>query len=141
MRLNNKGWGLSTFMLCIGIFCVALIISAFYIYRLGAQLNKDLSTTEPKVEKVPYKYQNDMQNISAATSKYIEQKNIVVANNEKIIIDIKDLLEANLMNSVKDYEYQNECNGYALITKKDNSLKIKPYLNCESYTTEGYGEF
>lgn len=143
MKLNNQGWSLNTLMVCISIFCIALLVSTFYVYRLGTKLrdNKLLSPSQPHIEKVPYKYQDDMQSLSAATSVYLQEKNIEIQNNEKLIIDMQDLVSANLMTPIKDSEYQVECNGYTLITSSNNNVNIKPYLNCESYTTEGYGEF
>ena len=75
MKLNNKGWSLNTLLICIAVFCIALLLSVFYVYRLGTQLKKSLSQTDQdntkQNETIPNSYKTDLENISNATTEYL----------------------------------------------------------------------
>ena len=98
MKLNNKGWSLNTLLICIAIFCIALLLSVFYVYRLGTQLKKSLSLTEqPNIkqnETNPNAYKIDLENISNATTEYLttenkeNQENKTIINNELNIFNL-----------------------------------------------------
>ncbi|HCY44950.1 MAG TPA: hypothetical protein DHU33_05950 [Firmicutes bacterium] len=145
MKLNNKGWSLNTLLICIAVFCIALLLSVFYVYRLGTQLKKSLSQTDQdntkQNETIPNTYKTDLENISNATTEYLTTENKEVQENETLIININDLIEKGYISEIKDHENNTSCNAYSLVTNKNSAYNIKPFINCENYTTEGYGDF
>ena len=54
---------------------------------------------------------------------------------------IGDLIEKGYISEIKDHENNTSCNAYSLVTNKNSAYSIKPFINCENYTTEGYGDF
>ena len=68
-------------------------------------------------------------------------ENKEVQENETLIININDLIEKGYISEIKDHENNTSCNAYSLVTNKNSAYNIKPFINCENYTTEGYGDF
>ncbi len=139
--MNNKGWGLSTLIICIVIIIIALLTATFFTIRLNNMLGKENNKTEKILnDKVEVNYYiNKKINIKAAADKYINDFGIELTTTP-IKIELKELISHKYINDVLDYETNNKCDGYAIAYLNNVDIKmIDSYIKCDKYKSEGYG--
>ncbi len=143
MRLNEKGFELSTMLAFCLCFCLCLIFVA-------VSYNQKLSTNTPiKNNNTVSKSDNDTNKIQTTTkdsSKYqeIEQalaKEIEDSIGDKVsygkLIISNDNIKSNFESLWKEYTELKDCTGYAIIDADKKETKV--YLNCyKNYQTQNY---
>lgn len=130
MKLNNRGWGLSTFLGFLLLFIVFLFIAVISAYRAGL-------SDEPGIIKFPnsnsdinngsiLNYSNIEGRLESAARMYRDDKysNII----DSIVIKSSTLVNEKYINNIDD------CNGYVIVTENSE----KAYIKCKSYVTKGY---
>lgn len=136
MKLDNRGWGLAELLVWCGVLLIFLLIAVFFIIQLSKSLgsvfkatlaeNKTTITIEDNVEKASLNYTKDNYNqVGSGT----------------ITITIDNLKKGNYL-SDKDITYNNiVCDGYALITNKNNKINSDAYIKCGDYMTTGFQDW
>ena len=69
-------------------------------------------------------YMTKESQLQAGTIRYLKENAII---NKKYI------------QAIKDERTNNACDGYSVASFKDNDYNVKSYIDCDSYSTEGYG--
>lgn len=113
MRTISIIWG--TILVCI---VTGLTIIGF-IYKKKSQTYEELET---KIEE--------------AAKKYVDQKFLYPEKGDFIKITLQELQSNEAIDSLKVEE--EECDGYVIISKKEEVYKYEPYIKCSKYTTKEY---
>ena len=137
MKLNNKGWGLSTLLICFCIILIFLVISVYYAYRFSEKIDKDIEPDNSDNIVIDY-YKNLENNINSAILNYINNGQIIVNNGSTMMLGLTDLRELGFTENIIDKVTRNECSGYVIIKNINNVMDINSYLKCDNYITEGY---
>lgn len=125
MKLNNRGWGLSTFIGFVVLFFIFLIVAGISAYKAGM-------AKKPGIEIIPgnstsvTNYSDLELKVANAARMYRNDKYSDTSG--EIIISVSTLLENNYLNDVGN------CNGYAIVTANSQ----KAYISCGGYITSGY---
>ena len=77
--------------------------------------------------------------LRAGTIRYLKENAITVADDETININANDIISKKYVQTIKDERTNNACDGYSTVSFKDNDYVVKSYIDCDSYTSEGYG--
>lgn len=88
---------------------------------------------------VPEYYKTKESQLQAATIRYLKENAITVADDEKIIIRISDVIKDKYIQSIKDDMTNNTCDAYSVVGFKDNDYVVTSYISCDSYKTQNYG--
>lgn len=88
---------------------------------------------------VPEYYKTKESQLQAATVRYLKENAITVADDEKIIIRISDVIKDKYIQSIKDDMTNNTCDAYSVVGFKDNDYVVTSYISCDSYKTQNYG--
>lgn len=135
MRLNNKGWGLTTLIMCLGIILFFLLISVFYA---GSFKNK-IDNEAEKNNEVDNNYYIELENkVDNAAVKYINENHIFINNGEMIVLKIEKFQELGYLENIVDYISNKPCNGYSTIKNENETYVVSSYISCDNYKTEGY---
>lgn len=130
-KLDNKGWGLVTFLVFMAILFVALFVVVILVNYFGTGLKNSQSHIiydEPGIEDYNYPaYESTMIDYAR---KYKIDKNIVLSDGQSININKNDL---NILRS----KY-NHCSGYVKITNEFGAEVYQAYIDCGDYKTIGY---
>jgi len=154
-KLNNKGWGLSDFLLIGSVIIICLLFASVMVIRLTNGLKENLrvnnTNTEEKVETndkqeetinndtTPINY-GDLENrLSKDAIKYVEEvyKNNIGEN--LFIVDYPHLLEVDA--NLKTEMSKDNCNGYVESKKNGENIEFTPYLKCDNYSTNGVKDY
>jgi hypothetical protein len=144
MKLNNKGWGLGTMLICVAVILIFLIIAAFYTIRFNKIMGdntgfEDTSTVEDNII-TPY-YVEQITKMTNAADNYINDNNIKLTMDTKERIYLSILVNNGYLEAIKDYKTDNSCDGYVVAyLDADNIKNISAYLKCDNYVSNGYGE-
>lgn len=140
LKLNNKGWSLSTMIVCTSLILFALLVATFFAIRLHSQINKisysdSASKNEEKNISLEdyYKMEADL---GSAAIKYLHELNINLSD-LSYKISYETLKTHNFIETLIDTETKKECVGYVIV---DNELRYDSFIKCDSYTSEGYRE-
>lgn len=140
MKLNNKGWGLATMLICSGIIVLFLLVAAFFTLRLNSYF-KDYTSSSSINSKPTTFYLNQTAKLTEASEKYVKSENIQLVKGEKTRIELNTLIHYNYINYIIDTD-DNYCDGYSLASiDSDDILNINSYIKCDNYMTKGYGEY
>ena len=163
MRLDNKGWSLNTLLICIVVLLLFLMLAIFNAYKLSSKLSSDFrnsgninnitdsttsddstinnndDSTNSAAVSVPEYYKTKESQLHAATIRYLKENAITVADDEKIIIRISDVIKDKYIQSIKDDMTNNTCDAYSVVGFKDNDYVVTSYISCDSYKTQNYG--
>ncbi|MGM9834581.1 MAG: hypothetical protein ACI31M_02220 [Bacilli bacterium] len=136
LKLNNKGWGMSTMIVCTSLILVALLITSFYVIRLYSQIDditdSSNSTEEEKIDySVYHKMETDLGN---GAVNYLKELSINL-NDLSYNITYETLKTHNFVNKFVDIKTNKECIGYVVV---DNNYRYDAFIKCDSYETEGY---
>lgn len=130
LRLNNKGWGLSSMVAYTSIILLALLVATFYVIALYSDLDRNLygNSNNNSFYDIEEKLKN-------SAIKYMKSRTSEDGN-YTITYDI--LINSDYIEKITDNKTNNECDGYVKIDIKDYNYEAKSYLKCDSYITEGY---
>lgn len=122
MKLNKKGWALSTEVFYLIIFVICLIVAIIGIIRLGLYLNNG--------EKY-FDYQSLEVKLEESSKNYVSNK---------VEVDDYELVRSSTLKSnnyLSDFEdgKGNSCSGYVEVY---NNNEYKSYVKCPYYETFGY---
>lgn len=153
-KLNNRGWGLSDFLLIVSVIIIGLLFSSIMIIRLSNGLKENLKVNEENNNKVEEKTETNNNTTQTITEdettinykdleaklttdaiKYIAEVYKNNISNDLTIIDYPHLLEVD--SNLKNEMSKDNCNGYVEAKKNGESIGFTPYLKCDSYSTEG----
>ena len=154
-KLNNRGWGLSDFLLIGSAIIICLLFASVMIIRLTNGLKENLrvndNNTEEKVEidnkneetinldNQTINYINLESKLTKAAIKYVEgvYKNNIGEN--LFIVDYPHLLEVD--DDLKIEMSKDNCNGYVDAKKNGENIEFTPYLKCNNYSTDGVKDY
>lgn len=77
--------------------------------------------------------------LQAGTIRYLKENVITISDDETIIINASDVINKKYIQSIKDERTNNVCDGYSVASFKDNDYIVKSYIDCDSYSSDGYG--
>lgn len=131
-KLNNKGWGLATFVTILAVLFLALLVVVFLVNYFDTGLrNKNpnnliFDIPEPdKVHNYPA-YEGDL--IERAKS-YKLRNNINLEEGQSYNISVREL------GNLSGYEH---CRGYVTIDRLNERDSYQAFINCGSYQSNGY---
>lgn len=130
LKLNNKGWGLSSMVFYTSIILVALLVATFYVIALYSDLDRNLYDSNN--DSTFKTYEEDLKNnaLNYIIARTFEDGNYTITY---------DVLKNNsYLEKIIDSKTNNECDGYVKVNVKDSNYEAKSYLKCDSYVTEGY---
>jgi len=132
MKLNNKGWGMSAFLIFSIVFLIAILVAAGNAYKLG------LTDEKPEIQfnNNNFNYANVESNLKDAARRYVNSKEIKVNNN--LYITVSELVKNGYMQIPVNNKNVN-CSGYVKVSNKSKENLYEPYIKCGSdYQTNGY---
>lgn len=146
-KLNNRGWGMGTFIAGIGVFAIALLVIVILVHN-GAQIlepNHDVdSSLNPKYDETIYDYTKLENKVIKSANEYATDKYSESLDDDTLItVTLKKLQKENYLDNIYDLKNTNsKCSGYVSFYKKNNIFNFEPYINCKNYKTKGYeGKF
>ena len=166
MKLNNKGWGLTDYLLIVGAIAIALFGASILIIRLNITLKENMKKHEQMEENIDEtiseeniindneqntendKKEDVQENIDykkiedkmvSSAMKYIEGAFKNEISNNTITVDNTHLIE--LDSTLKDEMSKDNCKGYVLVKKDKENINYTPYVKCDNYKTEGTNDY
>jgi len=153
-KLNNHGWGLSTLIAFIAVFCIAIILIIIGAINLGISSKDDVSKlpvtdttidnnsnnnsngTDEEEDTYMLQFENYKQQLVDVSKNYVKNGNSV-AESDSLTVTVVSLVNQNYINKLEINGYT--CTGYVTIINNSNKLEYKPYINCgNGYITEAY---
>ena len=166
MKLNNKGWGLTDYLLIVGAIAIALFGASILIIRLNTTLKENMKKHEQVEENIDEtipeeniindneqntendKKEDVQENIDykkiedkmvSSAMKYIEGAFKNEISNNTITVDNTHLIE--LDSTLKDEMSKDNCKGYVLVKKDGENINYTPYVKCDNFKTEGTNDY
>ena len=158
MKLNNKGWGLTDYLLMVSVIIIALLVASVLIIRLTNGLKENIKVNENNDTKIeennekqdnlstsevidsnPINYVSLEDSMISAAIKYIE---ITYKNNigeELLIVDYPHILEVD--SNIKDKMSKDNCNGYVEVRKNNENIEYTSFIKCDNYSTDGVKDY
>lgn len=84
------------------------------------------------------KYEELENKIEEATKKYVDQKFLYPEKGDTLKITFQELRDNDVIDSLNIEE--EECNGYVIVSKKEEVYQYDPYIKCANYKTKKYQE-
>lgn len=152
LKLNNRGWGLSTFLVYLTIFIVFIgVVTILAIHnankfkdadRNDQNTSSEVSKEESKEESNKIEKKSDFKQIEKdlekAAYQYQQEYLVNMQNGEIKYVTASKLEELKLLDNLTNGDYL--CTGYAKITSNNGKIDIMPFINCGEYISEGYNE-
>ena len=145
LKVNNHGWGLSTFISFIVIFGITITLVIVGAIRLGITSNDKVSTlpvtdiSSTSTVETSYDDQiNDyIKQLKDVSSAYVHDNSLVIKDNDSLTITFVHLVKENYISKM---EFHGEvCTGYVTIKMNKDKLDYYPFLNCgNGIVSEGY---
>lgn len=145
LKINNHGWGLSTFISFIVVFGIAITLVIVGAIRLGISSDDKLSTlpvtniNSPSVSDTSHDDQvNDyIKQLKDVSLAYVRDNSLVIKDNDSVIITVVHLVKENYISKM---QFHGEvCTGYVMIKMEKHKLVYYPFLNCgNGIVTEKY---
>ncbi len=151
-KLDNKGWGFTTFIIYLAIFIVFIIVVTVLAINnadeikpqqsesenevdTGANANAN-ATEEEQTEGMDYSaIEEDLENAAYQYQKeYLPNMN----NGDVEYVTATKLEELELLDNLTNGDIL--CTGYAKITYDNGKNDVMAFINCGDYITEGYNE-
>lgn len=140
LKLNNKGWGMSTMVICTTLILCALLVATFFSIRLFSQINNPLvvdNSLEDKQEEINiddyYKMESDL---GKSAIDYLQTLSINL-NDLSYRISYEVLKTHGFIETLVDTKTNKECVGYAIV---NNNFSYDSFIKCDSYVSEGYSD-
>ncbi len=144
-KLNNKGWGFTTFIIYLAIFVIFIGLVTFLAIsnsnRLKPGTPSDPVTPNSKNENnsntdIDYnEIETDLEN---AAYQYQQEYLPGMKNGDIKYVTASKLEELKLLDNLTNGDIL--CTGYAKITYDGGKSEVMPFINCGDYITEGYNE-
>lgn len=137
MKLNNKGWGLSTLIIFGVIFILILVFISIRINSIVKYDKKnDNVDSEENVKANDPLYASLEEKLIKSGESYLIYHQTLLDNEDNYIIVSTDELksEGHLANLV-DPVTKGECDGFIKI---DSTEVISPFISCQNYKTTDY---
>lgn len=84
------------------------------------------------------KYDQLLDKLDQAARLYIEDKSLYPLANEQIKVTLTELTDnSNINFKIGD----KNCDGYVLVSYRDNVFRYDPYLRCPGYTSKDYNKY
>ncbi|HIT22756.1 MAG TPA: hypothetical protein IAB56_07320 [Candidatus Scybalousia intestinigallinarum] len=149
-KLNNHGWGFSTFIAFIGVFILAIILITIGAVKMGIgsknslPLDVPVTTTSPTPTNPPVSSGDDYQDQIEEYEEQIKEVAAMVVEDYKenwdgqqLVYTVSDFIQANYLNKLEINA--NLCSGYVVVSQVDSKPDYQVYLYCGNlYTTDGY---
>lgn len=145
LKLNERGWGLSIFIVFIAVFVIAIILVSIGAERAGIGSSGGI-TSLPTESPSGNKNYTDQEIMSAknyeavvqnAASRYFDQIYTNQNPSNKIVVSVSTLLSSGYLDSFS--VAGNTCSGYTVISIDGENRLFQPYVHCGNvYTTSGY---
>lgn len=155
LKLNNRGWGLSDFLLIGSVIIICLLFASVMMIRLTNGLKENLRkneeniTTNETIESNTKKEESINTNtinytaienkITTAGIKYIEEAYQNDIGDNLFIVDFPHLLEAD--SDLKMEMSKDNCNGYVEAKKNGTNIEYTPFIKCDNYATDGVKDY
>ena len=143
LRLNDKGFGTKDMIIYTCVILFFLILADLLIlsfYKKQDRIDMHDLVEEKPVDKSKgafyIYYQQQESNLKVAGLSYARDKKLNAVNDFTISIGI--LKDNNYIKDIRDSEDNTICSGYVVIKNTDYDYDVKPYIKCNSYTTDGY---
>ncbi len=145
MKLNNKGWGFTTFIFYLSIFAVFIIIVTMLAIKNANIINPTsqkgenhdtVSNEEQATSKTNYNQIEE--ELKSAAYQYQQEYLPNMANEEVKYVTASKLEELKFLDNLTDGNVL--CTGYAKITYNNGKNDVMAFINCGDYITEGYNE-
>lgn len=127
--MKNNGWGLRMELVFVLMFLVCLCVSTILLNKVGL--------IGPNGENVSATYKSLENRMVEASKKYVIEYYEGSRIDSTKIIRYRTLLNSNYITELKDNN-GNECSGYVVVEKVNNSLIYTPYIYCTKYKSSGY---
>lgn len=148
MKTNKNGWSLATEIMFIIVFMICLLVSIYYLNKMGLLGNNAIDNfnkakTNVKTlltEGMDTTYQDIEDTLLYETKKYVK-RNYGDLGIDTLIITSSKLIDANYLDKeeLSDPDKQGEyCSGYVEVEEVNNKFIYSPYISCLKYTTKGY---
>lgn len=153
MKLNNRGWGLTDYLLIVSVIIIALFSASILIIRLGNGLKENMKVNTYNTEETinsnkqeleendnkDINYQLVEQKMNDAATKYIETYYNNKVGDSGIIVDKQHLLE--LESSLEKEMSKDNCKGYVEVKKDNEKISYTSYLKCDNHSTNGVKDY
>lgn len=137
-KLNDKGWGLSKFIMFLVIFLIAIMIITITVKNNYNVIKVNSNNDEVQTIEETNTHNQIEKALDLATTKYVTGGNLYIKIEESKIVTIKTLLSKGLVTTITDSE-NNKCTGYTKVTRTTTKYLYKSYIKCsDSYETSGY---
>lgn len=149
-KLDNKGWGFTTFIIYLAIFIVFIIVVTVLAINNADEIKPQQSenenevdtgananiTEEEQTEGMDYSaIEEDLENAAYQYQKeYLPNMN----NGDVEYVTATKLEELELLDNLTNGDIL--CTGYAKITYDNGKNDVMAFINCGDYITEGYNE-
>lgn len=149
-KLDDRGWGFSTFIAFIGVFILAIILITIGAIKMGIgskdslPLDVPVTTISPTPSSPPASSEDNHQEQLSEYSDQIKEVAAMVVEDyednwdgQQLVYTVSDFIQANYLNKLEIGG--NICSGYVMVSRVDSKLNYQVYLHCGSlYTTDGY---
>lgn len=149
-KLDDRGWGFSTFIAFIGVFILAIILITIGAIKMGIgskdslPLDVPVTTISPTPSSPPASSEDNHQEQLSEYSDQIKEVAAMVVEDyednwdgQQLVYTVSDFIQANYLNKLEIDG--NICSGYVMVSRVDSKLNYQVYLHCGSlYTTDGY---
>ena len=149
-KLDNRGWGFSTFIAFIGVFILAIILIAIGAVKMGIgskdslPLDVPVTIPSPTPTNPPANSEDNYQEQLSEYEAQIEEVATMVVKDyednwdgQQLVYTVSDFIQANYLNKLEIDG--NICSGYVIVSRVDSKLNYLVYLHCGSlYTSDGY---
>lgn len=149
LKLDNKGWGFTTFILYLAIFVIFIGIVTFLAIKNADSIkpnnkqNSDYSNTvdnnmDIQDNDLEIDYTDIEKDLENAAYQY-QQEYLPSMNNGDIkYVTATKLEELKFLDNLTNGDIL--CTGYAKITYNNGKNEVMAFVNCGDYITEGYNE-
>lgn len=135
--LNNKGWGMSLFILFIVGFIIFLVIASIISYKMGLNQGNDNLNINTNNSVTSYDYTTLETKLKNAAISYVKQRELNINVGQTIIVTYDELTELNVINNLQDKI--GNCTGYVKISYDGSIFIYNPFIKCVGrYQTSGY---
>ncbi len=126
-KLNNKGWGLTVFLIFIFIFFFTILLIAYLANKNGIG-PQDSTNNYNDINSINYKeYERE-----------VREKAVIYQESYYPEISEGDNFYVNINKLDIDSKIKISCTGYVKLGRSMFSYTYEPYLNCGKYVTSGY---
>ena len=134
MKLNNKGFGISTMLIVGALFLIILVAVSIRISNIPKSTSTGSNSSDST--KNDNNYASLEEKLKKAGDSYsLYHDTLISYSSSSIKVTYDQLYEEGYINILTDIKTGASCDGYVVI---DTDYDVTPYLKCDSYKTLGY---